>query len=348
MKTLLLLCCFMLALNANAQEEAYFISSAHGGLIRLDMETDQVVKHYTFTDSVVIESTPAAHASTDLLLQLNEMPDRTSFMIESPLGSSHPRTGQWHDSLWVNDRWHRWHFIRTDDGFVGGSPNRVTVAVWVETLGLIYSTSNWIDDHTLLMFCHSNARQQQLLTAVYKQLAQFHVPVFEADWLEGIIALTEMYTFANVVDALEAKWFAPRDAIVLVDAHTEVIDGRLYHLATIKNISNTGYYFLSNTYVGPAMLERTIDGQRVRTRIDGGYHGAQQHFNFERLPQDLYLNPGQEWHIKLEPNGSENWGTSPENTYHGLQMHRYGIDFFYWLFATPVNNYTLFHLHEIR
>jgi hypothetical protein len=94
MKTILLLCCFMLVRIANAQEEAYFFSSAHGGLIRVDVATDQVVKQYTFTDSVVIESTPAAHVATDFVLQMNEMPDRDSYMIESPLGSPYPHFGQ--------------------------------------------------------------------------------------------------------------------------------------------------------------------------------------------------------------------------------------------------------------
>ena len=39
----------MLARIANAQEQAYFFSSAHGGLIRVDVEADQIVKHDTFT-----------------------------------------------------------------------------------------------------------------------------------------------------------------------------------------------------------------------------------------------------------------------------------------------------------
>jgi hypothetical protein len=339
MKTLGLLFSLFVCLLCNAQNEAYYLGRS-GDLSRINLDSNEVIDYYMFLDSIVLKKTP----ETNLYLA-NEN-------VLSPIGFSQNQThsiSKVIDSICVNNKWHRIEITQTDDNFVGGRQNWTTTNVFVNDIGHIYSSSNWLNIYTSIMICHLDSIKQKLLTSSFEHIDGKHPFVIEKSHLAKIISLTKEYNFSNLVSSLSKKWLAPRYDLKLLKTNSETINGQIQYSVTIKNISEKGYYFLWGSEFGPSLIEYQINDKRVIERIEGNYHG---HYNFEKINESIYLNPGEEMSFSLKPNRRENCGGCDLNKFFGFQVYRYGVNFFNWIFTKEIThndlNYRLYHLQEIK
>jgi hypothetical protein len=356
MKFLIAIAYSLLTILCHAQNEAYYFTQGGMDVKRVDLDSNKIIEYYQFLDTVVLKKTPPE----DLYVFTEQT--QTFFSDSSELAESVVHRGvasfespyfqALKDSFQVNDTWYTILIIQTDDHFVGGSPNRVTTDIRVEDLGIIYSSSNWMDTHMDVMICHRDSTKQKLLTSAFEYLEKKNPFVIEKSYLTRIIGLTKEYTFSTLIERLSEKWLAPGNDLKLIASHTEAINGEMHYSVTIKNISDKRYYFLYQSECGPARIERQWNDERVISEIDGAYHGARHHYHFEKINESIYLNPQDEISFNLIPNWRENCGACDQNKYFGFQIYRYGVDFFFWIFSNPVEHngfdYTLYQLQEIK
>ncbi len=353
MKKLTLILFLFLSLFCNGQNEAYYLSSGMG-LSRVNLDTYQIIDYYSFSDTLVLKKTPSNQIN--LISELNPIKNSDIFQSGDPLTLKIRRSttiDTYTDSINVNNQWHSIQIILTDDHFVGGSPNRVTTDINVQGLGVIYSSSNWMDKHRDIMICHKDSIKQNILTAAFEYIKQNQPTLIEKNRVTKIISFTQKFQFDNIIDALKKEWLAPKNDLIIAQTHSKIDDyGRLTYSVTIKNISDKGYYFLWESEYGPSKVEQLINDKRVISKIDGDYHGTRYHYNFEEIRQSVYLNPGDEKTFNFMPNLRLNCGTCDQNRYFGFQVYRYGVDFFYWIFTEEIIhydlNYRLYHLKEIN
>lgn len=356
MKSILVFSFSLVCFCCKAQNEAYNLSEGGMDLKRVDLESNKIMDYYSFLDTLVLKITPSDNlpvfTEQNDFLHLDSSQIMVCFVPRGFPSSNSPYFKAINDSVNVNDKWYKIQIIRTDDHFVGGSPNTVTTDITVQDLGIIYSSYNWVNAHTDIMICHQDSLKQVLLTTAFEYIEMKHPLIVEETRIARIISLTKEYNFNNLVYILSDRWLAPRKDLKLISTHTETINGQIQYSVVVKNISDRGYYFVWGSEFGPGMIEHTINDERITSRIDGDYHGTQYHYNFEKKNESIYLNPGQELSLNLKPNWRENCGACDQNKYFGLQVYRYGVDFFYWIFSDEVEHngfyYTLYHLQEIK
>lgn len=354
MKKISLILFLFLSLFCNGQNEAYYLSGGMG-LTRVNLDTYQIIDYYSFSDTTVLKTTLSD--STNLITELNPIKEsnivksRDTIVLHPILRV--PTLNTYTDSINVNNKWNSIQIIVTDDHFVGGSPNRVTIDITVQDLGVIYTSSNWMDEHIDIMICHEDSNKQNLLTASFEYIKQNQPTLIEKTRVTKIISFTQKFQFDNIVDTLKKEWLAAENDLIIARTLSEIDDyGRLTYSVTIKNVSDKGYYFLSESEYGPSEVENQINDKRVISKIDGDYHGTRYHYNFEKIRQSVYLNPGDEKTFIFMPNLRLNCGTCNQNKYFGFQVYRYGVDFFHWIFTEEIIhndlNYRLYHLKEIK
>ena len=90
----------------------------------------------------------------------------------------------------------------------------------------------------------------------------------------------------------------------------------------------------------------------IESKINGDYHGTRYHYNFKKIRESIYLNPGEQITLDFMPNIRLNCSSCNKNRYFGLQVYRYGVDFLYWIFTEEIThnglNYRLYHHREIN
>lgn len=342
-----------LSLFCNGQNEAYYLSKGGMDLKRVNLDTYQIMDYYSFSDTTILKTTLSD--SINLITDLN--PIKKSDIVQSMdtlILDFHgiPTINTYTDSINVNDKWYSIQIILSDDHFVGGSPNRVTTDIIVQDLGMIYSSSNWIDAHIDIMVCHKDSIKQKALTVAFNYIKENQPTLIEKNRLNRVISLTQNLNYNNIVETLKNEWLVPKNDLIITQTHSEIENGRLNYSVTIKNISDKGYYFIWESEFGPNKLEQLINDKRVISKIDGDYHGTRYKYNFEEIRQSIYLNPGDEKTFNFMPNLRLNCGTCNQNKYFGFQIYRYGVDFFYWIFTEEIIQndltYRLFHLREIN
>lgn len=323
------------------------------GLARVNLDTYRIIDYYSFSDTTVLKTTLSD--STNLLTDFKQL--KKSKIVKSldtiALHLSRvPTLNTYTDSINVNNKWYSIQINLTDDHFVGGSPNRVTTDIIVQDLGVIYSSSNWMDEHTEIMICNKDSLKQYILTTAFKYINENKPDFINKNKLYRVIKLTQYLNFNNIVDTLINEWLAPKNDLIIARTLSEIDNGRLKYSVTIKNISDKGYFFLWESEYGPSKVEQLINEKKVVSKIDGDYHGTRYHYNFKKIRESIYLNPGDEMTFDFMPNLRLNCGTCNQNKYFGFQVYRYGVDFFYWIFTEEIThndlNYRLYHLREIN
>jgi hypothetical protein len=354
MKQITLISILLISLFCNGQNEAFYLSQGGLDLKRVNLETYQIIDYYSFSDTTVRKTT----LSESINLTTSELnPIKKSEIVQSPdtLVLHFPRVPTiktYTDSINMNNKWYSIQIILTDDHFVGGSPNRVTTDIIVQDLGVIYSSSNWINEHKDIMICHNDGIKQNLLTSAFEYVKENQPHIIEKSRLTKIINLTQNLQFHNIIDTLKKKWLTPKNDLIIAQTHSEIESGRLNYSVTIKNISDKGYFFLWESEYGPGKVEQLINDKRVVSKIDGDYHGTRYHYNFKKMSESIYLKPSDEITFNFMPSLRLNCETCNQNKYFGFQVSRYGVDFFYWIFTEEITyndlNYRLYHLREIN
>lgn len=323
------------------------------GLVRVNLDTYQIIDYHSFAHTTILKKT-LSHP-INLISELNPIKENN---IVKPIDSialhrpGVPTLSTFNDSINVNNKWYSIQIILSDDHFVGGSPNRVTIDISVQDLGVIYSSSNWIDVHKHIMICHNDSSKQNLLTSAFDYLAENQPQIIEKNRLRKIINFTKKFQFDNIIDTLKKKWLAPKNDLIIAQTHSEIESGQLNYSVTIKNISDKGYFFLWESEYGPSKVEQLINDQKVVSKIDGDYHGTRYHYNFKKIRESIYLNPGDQITFDFMPNIRLNCISCNKNKYFGFQVYRYGVDFLYWIFTEEIThnglNYRLYHHREIN
>ncbi|GEM_PF-5818229 len=292
-KIIFILCfCLVCAEFSIGQDYAYYLSSGnglvhHGANIakaRVDSSFQVVEEVFSFTDSVRKYSIKdnffwMTKGVDDFKINPEEIKWHHEF-VPGAFSSS------WLDTVLIDDEDYLVAFDFFDDRYVGGRPNHITKSIRVQGIGMIYSSSNWLDSHRAVMLWHSDAEKQRVLEQVYDYLANNAVG-WEV-WNE-IAQLSREYSFSSVIDDLSDQWMSSKGDIRLVSYKSITSGAFVTYEATIKNNSSINYYFRPRTSVGPAEVIIHNKADSSRQDLTNTTYGPHYH----RINDTICLIPGE-------------------------------------------------------
>ncbi len=355
MKYLFIVYSFLFCVFVQAQNEAYYIGvMGDADLFRVKIEQGNMTlqEAYSFKDSVV----PANRIHVDFYeapfrrfplamdtVSVNNPVFADSIPPLSPFIGAH--SYGFKDSVQVAGKWYRIFGRFSDDGFVGGSPNQVDHRVTVSELGMIYSSSNYMGQHQVMMLSHNDEHLQQVLLKVYELLDQKN----RWHYWDKCKELSSAYPFSTALPELKKYWLSNLSDLQLIDAHASVDGMTVHYTATIRNRTQTGYFIPSYTYIGPAkatiIYENGLINHWDLLQTSYGEH-------FTHLKDYSWLAPGDT--LKFTHNFQLNSGwINSKVTYEGFQLFSLShAGLLNWLVGDPIvekgKSYRIFPHREVK
>jgi len=345
MKNIFLTLTTLISFTCLAQNETYYISSQNGNLLLATASNSvtQFQHAYHFKDSVFkapLNGILLPQIDFKLVHEQHIPKVDTVITIIKPykIWGGHNYTHL--DSIQFNSHWYKMYSHSDDDGFIGGMPNRVNQSIYVDSLGTVYSSTNYTDIDEKLLLCHSDSVKQQLLVKVYEYLSETNL------WFKWskMTDLTQRYKFKTCVYEMKNDWLKSRRDIVISSVESTKKDNTIQYNVTIKNISKTNYKLPSYYDISPAKaIIKAYDTLYTWDLIDthSGRH-------FSRNTPDVYLKPGDEFSFSQVL--TTNTGSSTIAEYKGFQIYSQ-LSFFNWLFTDKVEyegeTYEVFKFREL-
>ena len=332
-------------LLAYSQREAYYIGTlAQTDLIHTQtiQEKTTIIKSFSFMDTIK-EASTIGEESFYFPFQLNKRssPDTTAIVNVLPYEAISTYKI---DSLLVAGKWYYIEEFFSDDGWIGGRPNQVNKQITVTELGVIYSSSNFIGSHQLMMLCHNDDSLQQVLLQVYDHLDRKKQPW---NYWDKCRELSSAYPFSTAFADLTKRWLSSRNDLKLVNSHASCEGTTVHYAATIRNVSQTHYWIPRKTSVAPARAE-IIYSNDFKSEWNLLQTSYGQHFR--QLNEPYYLDPGDTVQITCDFPVETNSGTR-SYAFEGFQFLSY-YRLLWWLVTEPeVRNgkkYVNFPYREVK
>lgn len=341
----LLVC--LLFFNVSAQQEVYYANilpraSTGPDLIRFSLYRDSVVFQtaHSFQDSITHYPIQNWHQFPISLAIPNRM---SPHLLTKELDqvSLFGRTNDLRiDSIKVAGKWEQIILHYTDDNYVGGRSNQVQRTVKVPGLGLIYSHSNWFNQHDVFMLCHQDSSKHALLKAVYQHLAQTN------KWQvwNKFYNLSEQYPFDSCLSELSSYWLSHLNDLKLVSYSSENTGGKINYSATIKNNSQRNYLVPKNMQVSPSQATIHYGDRTEPWNLTDTHYGTHYH----ALQENVYLEPGQAFTFSFSFRLYYGCGGCTAVTYSGFQLYRTPGLFDYLICGTTTHEGQDYFLYPFR
>lgn len=316
----LLLFFIILNLTATAQNEAFYIGEGNGNLIHSETKnSNTIIKHaYIFKDSIYEVKTLKAIFPT-LGFSPTQYKTDSNFTFYGYGGIGHNLN--YTDSIKVNNEWYKIYLHSDDDGFVGGRQNYMNKSIRVDSLGMIYSYSNFSTDDETLMLCHKDSTKQLLLNEVYKHLSETNL------WFKWskMTELTNNYKFDTCLEKMSELWLKSRCDLAITSVKATPIGNTIKYDVTLKNISKTNYVLPSYYSIAPSKGYIKVADSLHIWDIMKSHYGR----HFKRVNHQYFLLPGDT--VSFSQILTTNTGSSTIVKYEGFQIFSQ-LSFYNWLF----------------
>lgn len=317
--------------------------------MRINLDSNRVSSYITFGDTVS-ERASSDHPGFIRFSCISTPSNLPGFQrtIPNPQRETiecRADTLEWGANKYAIEYW------KSDDHFIGGTLNRLKITISVETIGVVYFYSHGMGNpHEDIMICHSDSSKQLLLSNAYAHLSKVRPFSFDEEKWSKIIAMTQSFSFHNLVGGLSHQWLASRNDLQVIQDHVRLINGKVIQSVVIKNTSNKHYYLGSGLKIGPSwIIYPEGDGRRME-KIEAGGFGRGYHPEMENIKQPFFA-PQAEMGFDFEPDAGRICESCLQNRFIGVQVSGSHFTFFDWIFAKPhVYNgqeYAKYHFNEI-
>jgi len=323
--------------NCTGENEAYYFNIGGGfaPLLLADLDSvTRIKKTWQFLDTLKVLS-PKGEAEHGFFIPVPMTFNATqpAETIE-PIGFQRFRMGPINsfrrDSIVFNGKTYRIYLHHTDDCFVGGRINHVTNTMWVETLGMVHSYTNFSGDHNMIFFGCRDRVKQELLTAVLERMEKDYLVHFGYSY-KKLLDRGMSAPFDDLPQAWYTEWKSAQSHLRLQSAEYTDNITHVTMKARIKNVSDLNYFINSECYIGPALAMVHYGEKAHPWNLLETHYGT----HFTRALKDIILKPGEEHEFSFTFRKHNGCGGCTNVVYSGFQLYPHESRLAHWLLGEP-------------
>lgn len=334
---LLLFCLSFLRGNCTGENDGYYFNTGGGfaPLLLGDLDSIPRIKkswHFLDTLRVYPRQEEAEHGSL-IPIPMKFNPTQPGDNLE-PIGLQRFPFREINslrkDSIVFKGKTYRIYTHHTDDGFVGGRPNHITNTLWVETLGIVHSSSNFFGEHDMILFRCRDSAKQELLTALLDRMENAFPRQFNYSF-KKLLERGSSAAFDDLPQAWHTEWKSVQSHLRLLSAEYTDNITHVTMKARIKNVSDLNYFINSECYIGPALAMVHYGEKAHPWNLLETHYGT----HFTRALKDIILKPGEEHEFSFTFRKHNGCGGCTNVVYSGFQLYPHESRFAKWLIGEP-------------
>jgi len=349
MRIALILIFILQYMGLNAQFKGYYLSNGYRDHrnpdlvhVRIDNKGCHALDGWTFSDSVYQVKLDSTHMRSSVL-PLGTVSQKDTglerFYLDSPSSFYHK------DSIYLNNRWFFISFQYYTDNFIGGRPPQQDYRIHVESLGMIYSSSNFLPSHNYILLITNDSFKNELLRKGFDLVSKGGINLTAESkgvW-ERMITCHNSLSYERTPFQLKSEWMKRRKDLALVAFTADTVDNKNKYTVTILNNSDSSYYIPDYMQIAP--VKAVIHFSRSKTEWDLlDTHYGQHFFS---LRKKYFLKPGQQLTLSYTFHLQKREAMD----YSGLQFYYAVPNLRSWIVQKPLRqngqNYYLFPFREV-
>lgn len=326
---------FLKTSNSHAQNLAYYIGDYFGyELVLADLDKHRCIENAWIYGDSLYEANSQNILNTNFELcyfpeEWKLQPTEEVEKIKTYYGTFRQKSIR-KDSIEIEGDWHAVYSYYFDDGFIGGRQNHITSKIFVEGLGMIYSSDNFINNHNLLMFRCQDSSKQILLEASLQWMENFKgIPL---PW-KKLIELSSKSSFDALPSDWFKKWKATQQHLQLVSCEYTYHDNVVTLKARVKNVSNLNYYFPARLQIAPSKAKVYFGEKIEESNLLRTHYGS----HYRPINKDVLILSGQEYEFTSSFTKHHGCGSCTDVKYEGLQFFN-NVKFISWTLSKPSIN----------